>query len=550
MERGVERGVEPGVQRAVEERPLAKPPGAPAATAPAPAPEVTLRMRGGGFQISGELKGFDGTKYVIATAAAGVLTMDSSRFECIGEACGRPAAAILPLSERPSPVRPDVFRIEGAASLATEFVPQLIRDYAHSIGASAAELPHEAGRAPRYRILDPRGVELATIEVEATGAGTGLTALERGAASIALVDRPVVAEPAARPASVLRGRQRQAAPSTPSEIVIGLDAVVAVAAPGRALASITVDHLAKVASGQITDWYELGQAPGPIHLYLPPDGTGSLDAFVRLVLQPRNLEVGRQARRAPSEAAADAAAERDPQGLAIVSLAAQRAARPVNLETSCGLIVRPTSFAVKTGEYPLLRRLTLQPAGHLPLPSARGLVRVAQSADVHNAVVAGRIVDPSIASLPVEEQAERMAFAANAPASAFDAAEMRQMLGDFSGASRLSPTFRFVPGTNELDAGSRREIQRLAAALKEPELAGKQLILAGFTDAGGKFQANLAAASRRAQHVRSLLIAAAGPGLDQRLVLSRGYGPLAPVACNGTPEGSRLNRRVEVWVAG
>jgi phosphate transport system substrate-binding protein len=186
----------------------------------------------------------------------------------------------------------------------------------------------------------------------------------------------------------------------------------------------------------------------------------------------------------------------------------------------------------------------------LAQPSARGLTRVAQSGDVASAIAAGRIVDQSIASLPIEEQAERMAWAANAPPSAFDAGELRQMLNDLSGASRLSVTFRFVAGTNELEPRSRREIQRLAAALKEPELAGKRIILAGFTDGGGRFQANMAAASRRAAQVRSLLLQAAGSGLDNRLVQSKGYGPLAPVGCNGTPEGTRLNRRVEAWVSG
>jgi phosphate transport system substrate-binding protein len=520
------------------------------AAAPVPVPEVTLRMRGGGFQIAGELRGFDGAKYVIATRSAGVLTMDASRFECLGEACGRPAAAILPLSERPSPVKPDVFRIEGAASLAAEFIPQLIRDYANSIGATVAEQRRETGRGTTYRILDQRGVELAAIEVNASGSTSGLLSLERGAAAIALVDKALMPDAEPRAIAAVRGRVRQPVAAQQTEIVVGLDGITAVASAASAPPSISIDNLAKVAAGQITDWYELGQSPGAIHLYLPPDGSGSTESFARQVLKPRGLDYTRTARRMPSEAEAADAAAKDPRGLAIVSLAAQRGARAINLETTCGLVVRPTSFAVKTGEYPLVRRLSLQLAPQLAQPSARGLVRVAQSGDVVGAIGAGRIIDQSIASLPIEEQGERMAWAANAPPSAFDAAELRQMLNDLDGASRLSVTFRFVPGTNELEPRSRREIQRLASALKEPELAGKRIVLAGFTDGAGRFQANMAAASRRAAQVRSLLLQAAGAGLDSRLVQSKGYGPLAPVGCNGSPEGTRLNRRVEAWVAG
>jgi phosphate transport system substrate-binding protein len=306
-------------------------------------------MRGGGFQIAGELKGFDGSKYVISTRSAGVLTMDASRFECIGEGCGRPAAAILPLSERPSPVKPDVFRIEGAPSLAAEFIPQLIRDYATSIGASLAEQRRESGRATTYRILDARGVELAAIEVNPSGTASGLLSLERGAASIALIDKPLLPETEPRAIAAARGRARQAVAAQQTEIVVGLDGIAAVASPASAPASISIDNLAKVVAGQITDWYELGQSPGAIQLYLPPEGAGSLDSFARQVLKPRGFDYARQARRMPSEAEAADAAAKDPRGIALVSLAAQREARAINLETTCGLVVRPTSFTVKTG---------------------------------------------------------------------------------------------------------------------------------------------------------------------------------------------------------
>jgi phosphate transport system substrate-binding protein len=526
-----------------------------------PSPQVTLRMRGGGFQISGELKGFDGTKYVIETRAAGVLTMDAARFECEGEACARPLAAILPLSERPSPSKPDLLRIEGAPALTAEFVPQLIRDYAASIGASASELPRDVGapadQSRRYRLADPRGVELATIDIVPSGSLAGLNALERGTAAMALVDRPLMSGSETRERSVPRGRagaKSNAPPSQPpasvTEVLIGLDGIAVVASPSTAPGSIPLELLAKVVAGQITDWFELGQSPGPIALYLPPDGTGTMETFVRQVMRPRGLDVTRSARRPATEVDAADAAARDPRGLALVSFAAIRGAKPVSLETACGLVVRPTAFAVKAGEYPLVRRLSLHLPPQLSQPSARGIVRIAQSVDIASAVAAARILDSSIASLPIEEQSERMAWAANAPAAAFDAAELRQMLTDLQGATRLSVTFRFVAGTNELDQAARRDIARLVLALKEPGLAGRRIMLAGFTDASGKLPANMTAATRRAGQVRAALVAAAGSGVDQRLLTSKGYGPLAPVACAGTPDGTHLNRRVEVWVGG
>ena len=126
--------------------------------------------------------------------------------------------------------------------------------------------------------------------------------------------------------------------------------------------------------------------------------------------------------------------------------------------------------------------------------------------------------------------------------------EMRQMLAEFAGYSRLSTALRFN-SAGELDPRSRKEIARVAAVLKEPGFTGRKVQLAGFTDAAGKFQANLNVGLKRAGQVRTALLAAAGPTLDGRLIDTRGYGSLAPIACNTTADGQRLNRRVEVWVA-
>ena len=53
--------------------------------------EVTLRMKGGGFQVTGEIRFFDGTKYVVESPQLGKLTLQAARFECVGAACNTPA---------------------------------------------------------------------------------------------------------------------------------------------------------------------------------------------------------------------------------------------------------------------------------------------------------------------------------------------------------------------------------------------------------------------------------------------------------------------------
>lgn len=524
---------------------------APANPAPTPPParapantEVTLRIRGGGFQVTGELRGFDGAKYVIATHTSGVMTMDASRFECIGEACARPAAAILPQAERPNPLKPDKITIETASSLRADVVPHLIKAYAASIAATAAEIAGAPDAATRYRISDSRGAELATIDVAAGSTNSALGAIEHGAAVMAFTDYAAGSEDEQRHAAAGGARRTVAL----NEQLIGFDGVAVVASPKAKLAAVSIETLAKLFSGQITDWFELGAEPGPITLYLPAEGSGTAEAFNRLVLKPRGLRLAPTVTQVPSDADASDAVVKDAHAIALVSFGAVRSAKALNLETQCGLITRPTGFAVKTEEYPLARRLYLATGAAPAQPSARGLIRMASSLEAQRAITGSKLIDLSMTALPLADQSERMASAINAPAASFDLSEMRQMLADLAGYNRLSISLRFN-AANDLDAKSRKEIARLAATLKEPEFAGKRVMLAGFTDAGGKFQANLTIGLKRAGQVRTALLAAGGPGLDPRLITTKGYGALAPVACNSTADGQRLNRRVEAWIA-
>ena len=49
-------------------------------------------MKGGGFELKGRLKSFDGARYVIDNKVFGTMTLDAANMECIGAGCpGAPA---------------------------------------------------------------------------------------------------------------------------------------------------------------------------------------------------------------------------------------------------------------------------------------------------------------------------------------------------------------------------------------------------------------------------------------------------------------------------
>ena len=67
--------------------------------------------------------------------------------------------------------------------------------------------------------------------------------------------------------------------------------------------------------------------------------------------------------------------------------------------------------------------------------------------------------------------------------------------------------------------------------------------VAGHTDSTGSLNYNQSLSERRASSVANYL---RGTGVDQMRIYTQGYGPNYPVADNGTAEGRRQNRRVEL----
>ncbi len=505
--------------------------------------EVTLRMKGGGFQVTGEIRFFDGTKYVVESPQLGKLTLQAARFECVGAACNTPATAAAWTYEPLSPDRHESVTIRGSELIGHRLMPALVRGYAASAGLSVVQVIGTDPREIRFRLLDQRQKELAAIAVLQDDTVAGLGALERDGASIAMTDRAASKEETE--ALVAAGPKIKTAQN---EHFIGIDGLAVIVSPDNPVTSLSIDIIAKIFSGQITDWYELGMPPGRIRVIVRDGVSEASDRFQTAALKPRNAKLADTVERIAGEAELADTVTRDRNAIGLVSLAFQRSAKLVPIESACGLIQRPTPFGLKTGEYPLGHKLYLYAVAPPKQAAARGLLRFAVSPEAQSIISDHQIASSAVESVALADQSERMAHALNAQGEAFDLAQMRAMLSELKGARRLSITFRFLPGTLDLDRASQVEVTRLTALLQTPEYAGKKILLAGFTDANGaKFQANFTHSYKRSNQVRTALLAASAQKLDYRLLNVKGYGPLAPVACNDN-EGARLNRRVEVWV--
>jgi outer membrane protein OmpA-like peptidoglycan-associated protein len=97
----------------------------------------------------------------------------------------------------------------------------------------------------------------------------------------------------------------------------------------------------------------------------------------------------------------------------------------------------------------------------------------------------------------------------------------------------------FEPDSAELTRESYPILDRVAASLQGRR--GMRIEIAGHTDSQGSEDHNQDLSRRRAESVRDFL---RSRGVDDSILVARGYGESQPIADNGTAEGRAQNRRV------
>lgn len=516
------------------------------AAIPAAADTVVLRLKGSDIEMSGTLRGFDGARYTLEVGSGGVISLDAASYDCIGAACGAFATAPLNAggastlvidSAGSQPAKP--VAIEGSPVIGLDLMPALIRAYAADRGEAVKQLLGANAREASFRVADGRGGGLGSVDLRRYGTDAGFKALANGSAAIALSSRPIT--PVERDA--LFAAQPQAK-SSEHERVLGLDGLVAIVAPGNPASAIGIEMLARIFSGAVTDWSELGLPHGRINVY----ATAAGDTFSDIVLKPRGLTLAKSATRVLDEAELSDAVSNDPLAIGITSFAFQRNARGLDITTTCGVTVKPSTFAVKAEEYPLSRRLYVYTAGEPADPGAEQLVRFMVSRKAQAVIRDAAFIDQSIESVPFSDVEPRIAASLKGKsAMAIETLQTQQFIAEVNAARRLSVTFRFALNAADLDAKARGDLVRLAEHLKTPDMAGKSVMLVGFTDAIGPPWLNQALSKKRAEEVRDALLKA-DPSIASSVTLAAfGFGPAAPAVCNAGKRGD-ANRRVEVWV--
>lgn len=427
----------------------------------------------------------------------------------------RAAALPVPMDGTPA------LRIQGSNTIGAQLGPALVIGLLSQQGAQAIQ--QQPGIRPNEsRIVGqlPSGQWVA-IDIAAHGSSTGFTALKNGQADLAASSRPIKDAEFAE-LSVL-GDLR----SHDAEQVIAIDGVAVILHPANPLRELSTAQLAKIFSGEIHDWEQLGGTSGPIHVFARDQHSGTFDTFNELVLAKFGKTLARNTRRFESSEALSDEVSHDRQGIGFIGLPYVRQAKAVAISDGTSKPMPPSISLIATEDYPLSRRLYFYLPPDAKQRWAKALVRFAQSPQGQSIVAQNGFVAQTVQAVKVRATSEMPV-------------EYQNLTRE---AERLSVNFRFAQGSATLDNKARQDLKRVADYLNDHNLLNQKVTLVGFGDAKSDPARAQLLSRLRAMAVRRELLKS---GVILRDV--RGFGDEMPVAANDADEGRIKNRRVEVWV--
>jgi len=424
--------------------------------------------------------------------------------------------------------------IHGSNTIGAELMPALIEHYGQTQTWNT-ERRVANNETSTFVFQNAQQQPTLNVGLQAKGSSTAFKGLLNGSAHIGMASRPIKDKEAAKLQAAGLGDLHDFG----HERVLALDGLAIITHAENPVQTISMQSLAKVFSGKITNWQTLGGQDLAINVYARDHQSGTFDTFKSLVLKPSKSSLTPNAKRFSSNEKLSDSVARDPQGVGFTGFAYIRNAKAIELEGSCGMRFSPDEFSVKTEEYPLARRLFLYTIPGSATASAQSLLDYSLSDAAQRIISDTGFVNQDI-QLKSGEQGKRL------HANLFHPIQNQTLLRDLSSkmadADRASVIFQFNHGSSQLDNKSLQDISRLARFLKRPEHVGKSVKLFGFADSSGDFNTNQRLSLKRAQVVATALEA---KGIKAASVT--GYSELSPIACN-TGKGLDKNRRVEVWL--
>ncbi len=421
----------------------------------------------------------------------------------------------------PVPDDGPALRIQGSNTIGAELGPALVEGLLQEQGLLKVHRENPDTANEQRIVAQTAQGKRVVVEVAAHGSSTGFAALKNASADLAASSREI------KDSELLSLQSLGDLKSAAAEQVIAIDGLAIILHPDNPLQQLDTEQLARIFSGEVKTWEDLGGRGGAIHLYARDDQSGTYDTFKELVLSRRGKTLSSAAKRFESSEQLSDAVSGDPQGIGFIGLPYVRQAKAVAIADGASQPMLPLSSLIATEDYPLSRRLFFYLPPDSSNPWAKALVAFAQSREGQLIVAANGFVSQTVHAMTVAPNALMP--------------EGYQSLSRH--AQRLTVNFRFEEGSANLDNKARQDLARVLDYIKRHEKTERAVTLVGFGDAKDDPARADLLSKLRAMAVRRELVK---NGVVLREV--RGFGALMPVAANNADEGRIKNRRVEVWV--
>jgi phosphate transport system substrate-binding protein len=477
--------------------------------------------------------------------------------------------APAPCSEPPTWPR---FTVAGSDAVGARLLPALVDAYAKKNGWTAAVSQAEGGASE---------IELSAPGAARPSLGVSIVARDSAWAVEGMLEHNAVFGMTSRRLTADEAKQINAklhvdvlTPASGGEHVLALDALAVIVHPDNPIKRLGQDAIAGVFSGRIANWKdvkgwgeegdEVSGRDAAIKVHTPGGASDSAQ-FFREFLTPSEGFAGSAEQHATDQSLSEAVA-RDPGAIGLAAYPHINKNYPLTIRSSCGLTSTLSRYSVKSEEYPLARRLYLYSLGEPKQQEAKAFLRFVLSDEAQKAVSGAGFIDQSPEYQdPVEQRDWAMAVERNprlgipdkkpeggAPRRGNAMTELFTMMQQSMGMllnrhQRTAIVFRFERNSINLDARARQDAARLARHVKSINLKEHPVTLIGFADWDGNDDRNFKLSLGRAQGILAEL-KRQGIAITEDAFNAMGMGPVAPVACNDTPEGKVKNRRVEVWV--
>ncbi|MFT7561140.1 MAG: phosphate transport system substrate-binding protein [Flavobacteriales bacterium] len=410
-----------------------------------------------------------------------------------------------------------ILSLLGSNTLGAKLVPEWVKLYLSELGLQ--NIHQTEGPIENETIISAYdNKKLLSIKISAHGSSTGFKGLNAGTADIAMSSRPIKVKEQLQLATLGSMKSMQA------ENIAAIDGLAIIVHKSNRISSLTVNDISEIFSGEIQNWSELGGGNIPIHTYARDKNSGTWDTFRKLVLGKATL--AKSTERFESNDHLSDLVSNDPSGIGFVGLASVRESKALSIADGYTLPLEPSRLHVATEDYPLARRLYLYTAENQRNPRVLDFLQFIQSESAQFVVDSVGFVSLNPIQTPITEDLE-------------GPSEYMEIIQH---ADRLSINFRFQHRSAELDNRSKRDIERLANYIRQPDNTNKRIQLIGFGDLDQDEKRAGILSRLRASVVKSALHSA---NIPTESVL--GFGAYMPIASN-LGRNRIKNQRVEVWL--